>query len=312
MVKPQRVLQYPFFMDSMFVAFLMPQATALVNNPGAAPISSVYRILFYASLCAMMCWLGYGLKPHSQWLDKLDGIPNPKRLAYAGIALSAFGTLCFLLLCTISIQKTSAGTWTGPATILLLFSGCGLTGVTILLLHGMYYRQRKSLIIAALAFSPFLPAILESGRRQLTATFFITIALAIFFTYRIIPPRWLVLTLVIATVALIPIVGLMRGGFWDALFSGTLTVAEVQAVFDELQEGKILELRNAALLAEGAEITGLYGYGSGFWNSIVFQYVPGQWFGQQFKSSLYIVLPSFDLQELFNYTTSAGTTRVIT
>jgi hypothetical protein len=308
MLKPDRVLQYPFFMGAIFFAFLVPQATALLNNPGAAPLISVYRILIYGALCAIMCSIGYRFKPKEQWLAKLDGVINPKRLFYSGLFLAAFGTLCQLSLGVITIQTTSSGIWTGPATIIYLLASTIWPGISVLLLYGLYWRKPSSLILAALAASTILPAIIDSGRRQTTATLVILLCLGLFFTRRIIPPRFLVLLVIFITTFLILLFAQMRGGFWNSLFTGELVLEDFRNAYAGLQEGKILELRNAALITEYAELTGQYGYGTGFWNDIVFQYVPAQWFGRAFKDSLYLRLTRTNFQDLFYYQRPTGTT----
>lgn len=307
MLKPERVLQYPFFMGGIFVAFLVPQAIVIIRYPGPAPITSIYRILLYGALCAVMCVIGYSFNVKEEWLASIDGVVNPHKLLKVGFILAIFGTLCQLILGNIEIE-TRYGGWTGPATILAFLSGTIWFGFSIFLLHGLYWRRFYSIVLATLTFLVISPSIFDLGRRQITATTVIILGLALFFTRRILPPRWLVLVLILSTTFLIPVVGQMRGGFWGELFTGNLSFEDVRRPFERLQEGKTLELRNAALMAEQAVLTGRYGYGTGIWNSIVFQYVPAQWFGREFKESFYIRLVQPDFQNLFNYKRPTGTT----
>jgi len=307
-LEPDRILQYPFFMGAIFSVFLVPQAIALLNNPGVAPLSSVYRIFIYGALCAIMCSVGYRFKPKEQWLARLDGQVHPKRLFYSGLFLAIFGVLCQLALGVITIQTTASGTWTGPATIIYFFGGTIWPGISILLLHGLYWKKPNSLILAAFAISTIIPAIFDTGRRQPTAALLILICLGLFFTRRIIPPRLLVLLFVFITMFLILFIAQMRGEFWSSLFTGELMIEDFRNIYSGFHEGKILELRNAALITEHAEITGQYGYGRGFWDRIVFQYVPAQWFGRDFKSSLYLMSEQTNFQDLFAYKRPTGTT----
>src|SRR5437879_1106538 len=55
-----------------------------------------------------------------------------------------------------------------------------------------------------------------------------------------------------------------------------------------LNEESILELRNAAAMIESVKATGNYEYGAGYWNHLVFRYVPAQILGTRFKDSLRI------------------------
>jgi hypothetical protein len=310
LVKRDRVLQYPFFMGGIFLSFLVPQAIALSNNPGVVSPQAVDRILIYSCLCVAMCWLGYLFKPKLKWLTRMNVSINPKKLTQAAWALILFGRVCSLLVGQITIQTTGAGTWTGPATILLFFSQTSLIGAAILLIVALAYRYRPwvNLLGVGIALWPTLFAVIEYGRRQPTATVLIIIGLGLYFTRNITPPRWLVLGIIISSAFMIPLIAQLRGGFWDALFVGNLSINDFRLAFEDLLEGQILELRNAALIAEAASQTDQYGYGTGFWNSIVFQYVPGQLVGYDLKESFYINLTNFSLTDLFGYENPTGTT----
>jgi hypothetical protein len=55
-----------------------------------------------------------------------------------------------------------------------------------------------------------------------------------------------------------------------------------------LTEESTLELRNGAAIIEHTRATGEYEYGAGYWNHLVFRYVPAQILGAEFKNSLRI------------------------
>ncbi|NJO92983.1 MAG: hypothetical protein HC831_31500 [Chloroflexia bacterium] len=75
--------------------------------------------------------------------------------------------------------------------------------------------------------------------------------------------------------------------FLPLLFSGRFNEIDFSSGIDRiLLSGDVLELRNAAMIIEAVDRSGSFGYGSGFWNDIVFQYVPGQIVGYDFKKSL--------------------------
>lgn len=310
LVKKERILQYPFFMASIFFAFLVPQALALSLSPGSVPSHAVNRILLYSTLCLLMCWVGYKFPPK---LKRISAIAFPMRLCRVmklAWLFVVFGNACSLALNRITIQVTDTGTWTGPATILYFFSKASLVGGTILLLLALSYHYKARINLAGCAFAlyPTIVAIIYAGRRQPTATVCIILVLGVFFSRHISPPRWLVASIVISTAFLIPLLGALRGDFWQLLLSGNLAISDIRVPFHTLLQGEILELRNAALIAEASNSTGQYGYGTGFWNSIVFQFVPGQWLGYGFKESLYIKVTNYSLLELFNYKPHTGTT----
>src|SRR5260370_26697294 len=57
---------------------------------------------------------------------------------------------------------------------------------------------------------------------------------------------------------------------------------------DFLNQESVLELRNAAMLIEAARRSGDYEYGAGYWNHLVFRYVPAQILGESLKQRLMI------------------------
>lgn len=305
-LKRERVLEFPFFMGAIFTSFLAPQAISLVNFPGVVSPQSINRILIYGSLCVTMCWLGYLPKLH--FLPKQQYALSSRRLVRASVALSIFGTACFLMIGTVVPEPTSTQ-WSGPATILFFFSQATWISSTILLLLGLEKRKAIYLFLALIGLFPLVASVFEKGRRTETATLFIMLAVAIFFVHKIVPPRWLSLLTIFLVMALIPLFALMRGDVWDALFSRTLAFSDLKLALDNLLiKESILELRNAALTAEAVQGTEQFGFGSGFWNRVIFQYVPGQLVGYDFKNSLYIQWSNYSLEDLFRYVTPTGST----
>jgi hypothetical protein len=61
---------------------------------------------------------------------------------------------------------------------------------------------------------------------------------------------------------------------------------------------------------DAAVQTGQYGYGTDYWNSLVFRFVPAQLIGRDLKNALQLKLSKSkqDLKDLYNYTAHTGTT----
>ena len=155
-------------------------------------------------------------------------------------------------------------------------------------------------------------AILIFGRRQPTVTFLIIIGLSFFIVKRFILPRWLLVLSVTLPCFIIPVLGNLRGGFWDLLFSGDWQsiLSSSQQGLEQVTEGKILELRNAALMIDYSERLNKFGYGAGFWDSLVWQFVPGQIVGFGVKQSFQFNIGTNydDLLNLYGFTAHNGTT----
>ncbi|MEB3190934.1 MAG: hypothetical protein VKL42_11385, partial [Snowella sp.] len=126
LIRLERIYQFPFFMASVFLSFILPQAIAIVENPGIGVTNAaVERMLIYASLCVAMCWIGYQLSPNYKFFNGLNLEIDEDKLFHAGIVLLIIGQVCVFMLSRITIQTSAAagGNWTGPATILAFFGG---------------------------------------------------------------------------------------------------------------------------------------------------------------------------------------------
>ncbi|MEH1789736.1 MAG: hypothetical protein V7L23_30305 [Nostoc sp.] len=312
LIRLERIYQYPFFMASIFISFILPQAIALVNTSFSSLLSqaALERVLLYSCMCAAMCWVGYQFKPNRKWLAKLDISLDEGKLLQAGIVLLAIGYACIFLISRITIQIAANGSWTGPATILFFFMGVIYIALPIFLLNALKRPNFINITLTIIAALPILQIILM-GRRQTTVTFLAGIGLSLFLGRRYIPPRGLLVAGVISGAYLIPVIGQLRGKFWTLLFSGdwqTIFSASQQGL-ESVIEGDILELRNAAFMMDAAEKLDQYSYGTGLWDSIVFQFVPGQIVGFDVKASLQFHLGTLDkLQEIYAYKVHLGTT----
>lgn len=309
-IRVERIYQYPFFVGALFTSFILPQAFALIDNPGQVNKEALERVLFVSCLCAGACWLGYEIKPNKKWLALLNIGIDERKLFRAGIALMLMGWL-FNFLLARTIEQTDGVLKSGtPATIYYLFANVIYIAFAIFLLR--VFKHPSIINITCTVLSGWFP--LQQvliGRRQPTMTFIIIVGVSLFLIRRYIPPRWAVITAILMIGVLIPLLAEIRGEFWNLLFSGNWEKIQSlsQKAFATQQKGDILELRNAALLMDAVERTNMYGYGTGFWDSIVFQYIPGQLVGFEFKKSLQFHIFNPDLlKDLYGYSLPNGVT----
>jgi hypothetical protein len=307
--RPERAYQYPFIMGFIFIAFLVPQAFAMLQNPGGLPPGALERTFLYSSMCAAACWAGYQIQPRLKWVKALTFSLDSQRLQNAGIILSSIGYLFYYLLRNTIIQTTDVGTWTGIGTIYIFFFQVIYIAFAIFLIRLLQEPNVINFIGTIITSIPLIEVVMI-GRRQPTMTVAIIIGLSFYIGKRFIPPRWFFISLIISTLFLIPVVGDLRGEFWNILFSGDWNklLEVISNSFIDLLDGDILELRNAAFLMDAADRTNDFGLGSGYWNTFVFQYVPGQIVGFDFKNSLMFANQNFNLYDLYGYEAHAGTT----
>lgn len=311
MIRLERMYQYPFFMGATFVAFIVPQAFALSNNPGEVSDRALARVLLMACLCAAMCWIGYQFSPDSRLLAKLNVDIDERKLFKAGVALMIFGYICNFLISGTQIEKAANSNWTGAATIYLFFSKVIYIAFAIFIFQALKKPKTQTIIYVAISAYPILQSILTAGRRQPTITFLLIIGVSLWFVKRFTIPRFVILALAFLGMYLLPALGYLRGDFWGHIATNQwdIVISTSQETMDKLMQGEILELKNAALSMDASVNTGRYGYGTGYWDNVVFQYFPGQIFGHGLKNALQFNWGTKHyLKYLYNYNIHPGTT----
>jgi len=309
MLRPDRIYQYPFYMAAIFLSFMVPQAFALIENPGAAKLEAIDRVMLMCCLCSFMCWMGYQLKPNVGFLNKIDIPIDEHKLFKAGVVMTIF---CYLIrgayASAIRLASIGGGAWSGPVTILAFFYSVINIAFAICLIHAVKYPNFRNILVAIISSYPVLEFAFGGGRRQVIVSLILTIGLAFFYIRRYLPPRLLSLTAIVGSAYLIPLVGQERGVFWAKLFSLQFDQISWSKGLDYTLGGDILELRNAAILMDAAEYTGQYSFGTGYWDYFVFRFVPGQILGNDFKDSLLFNLIDRTKLESFDYSIPGGTT----
>ncbi len=311
LVNPSRVYQYPFFMSAIFVSFVLPQAFALIDNPDPLRSDGIERVMLMCCLCVAMCLVGYQFKPNEKFLEKLNIAIDENKLFQVGLVMSLFSFyLRFFVSNTIQVERSAeSGNLTGIATVLFFFTYVGYIGFAILLMHTLKYPKFINIVITFLSSLVLLTSII-GGRRQDTATIFLTIGLAFFFVRRYVPPRMLALGAVAAATILIPAYAASRSSRLGVFQLFTLSGDDYVKLFQEqVLSGKILELRNAAVIMDAADYKGQYGYGSSYWNFLIFRFIPAQFLGKDFKSSLQInLIDTRDFAGSYGYSIPIGST----
>ena len=98
-VRIERVYQFPFFMVSIFLSFILPQAIAIADSSDQLiSESAVNRVLLHSCLCVLMCLVGYQFLPNRrfvQYLHRINGFVDEGKLMQASIFLLVFGWICY-------------------------------------------------------------------------------------------------------------------------------------------------------------------------------------------------------------------------
>ena len=307
---PERIYQYPYFMAAVFAIFILPQAVSLLRFPGAAPDEAVQRVLLMTCLCLAGCLAAVGRLTQLPAFTWFSGRVDRHKLFHAGLVFTACGLLFSYVLAHTEVQTSEVGGWTGPATIYGFFQQLCYPGFAICLMLAV--RRPTLLSIAATLVSGIVPVqSILFGRREPAALFVLTIGLTWFFQRGLRPARWLVAsTLGLAMIA-IPATATYRRFHLQNDWESVRQIEFVENFKDFLDEGSVLELRNAAMLIEATRRSGDYEWGAGYWNHLVFRFVPAQILGEPFKESLMLRLPHEGLESelaAMDYVNPVGST----
>ncbi|MCY6493553.1 hypothetical protein [Leptolyngbya sp. GGD] len=295
-----RVYQYPFFMGGIFAAFLVPQALSLYLTKKLPSETALERVLLMSFLCATASFLSAWLPAPKKPIRLLQQSLSDKKLFQIGLILAAAGLIFSRWASGTEATVNNRGQLTGLRTILSTFTYLSLPGLSILLSLCLKCPTMSRLVATLFAALGPLQRVVFYGRREVIASLLLTVALTLFFHRGWKPPRSLVVGGVVFALLAIPLAGEYRrissSGDWSQLWNLD-PVGTLQA---DISNAKDLELEWAALQMDAAVKTGQYGYGVGYWNELVFRFIPGQLVGRDFKSSLMIETQSFNLKKLYD------------
>ena len=295
LLQPARMYQYPYFMAAAFAVFLFPQAVSLIRDPGIA-VDGVEPVLLMANLCLIMVYVS-SLFPTVRGVVKATTVElSETRLLQAGFALTVIGACA-----SIAVQRAAATyqgqLWTGQITIYDFFATLELPGAVIALTLALRRGGLVPWILTGIAFLPPLQTVLFAGRRETASYLLIAVGLTIYYRTRWTPPRVTIAAALVFAMLIIPAVGRYRD---ISAKEGGAALAKIDLLgnFGSFtKHSSVLELRNAAMLIEETEATSAYELGTGYWDEVVWRYVPAQLLGTDFKRSLMFHYNELDQQK---------------
>lgn len=285
-LKPELIFEYPYFIAAVFGVFIMPQAFSLARFPGGVSDEAVANVLLMSWLCLMAAVMGYVLKPSLALSHRLWRPINLNKLFHVGFFYTLVSFLFAYLMVGTEVQFNDRGGMTGIGTVYLFFIGLAYPGFAICSLVCFYRFTFIRLLLTLLAgVIPLVNVI--TVRREPTAALVLCVALGLYYSRRLVPPRVMVFGGLLFAALAIPAAGAFRNMLKEGRFSKEIGRFDmVQNFKDYFGRESILELRNAAAVIESTRRFDTYIYGAGYWNQVVFRYVPAQVFGSDLKNSL--------------------------
>jgi hypothetical protein len=285
LVRPRLIYEYPYFMAAAFTVFILPQAYALYrNNWGGIYGETTLLMCFFCLAC---CWLGYQRHPHPRLLEKLNVSVDPARFLVGGIVLVLIGSYFTYKFGTLS-DEDLVERGTGIQTIYLFFGGLVYPGFAICFYCALKQRWLIAWLAAIGAAVIPIQAAVFYGRREPTVLFILSFGLGIYFIKGKSAPRLAVFAAVIAGMLGIPATSEYRQRAQEDPLGALREIDFTQQFYESLEPDARSELKNATAIIAATQATGDYEFGAGYWDELVFRFVPAQFLGKDFKNSLMI------------------------
>lgn len=282
---PALIFQYPYFVAAVFAVFIMPQVVSLIRFPGRVSDDAVADVMLMSCLCFGAAVLGYRLSPSVSIFKKVVRPVHEGRMLHISIVFIAIGLTFDLLRANMVVQTTAQGGMTGLATVYLFFASLVYPGFAIALM--LYLKSPSGMRLFVAVAGGIIPMIsVFHGRREPAAMLGLTLLLGRYFARRVEPPRFVIFGALFFAMLAIPATGTYRSLFFTGQYEAISEINLIDNFSTYLNEESILELRNAAAVIESTKRFATYDFGRGYWNQIVFRFIPAQLFGREFKESL--------------------------
>lgn len=300
--KKGQFCNFPFWAGTIAMGWFFPQALGGYFYYSRFPENSFWEAMLFASLCSLFLWAGYtkGIQQKvlsRSWLStNFDG----NALYLAGMILCLFGFFFEWKLLNLPEEILSQSQWSGITVRYLFFAGAFKIGfLTIWLL---YLHQPKWFIPSMLLFLIpslillLMPVILH-GRRAEMMNMAAYIIIGLWFTRRISFPRWFVITGLLCGLLIINGIGMYR----NLLHNESIPLlkrlhqaitADYLTQVDKITQESGPEFINYIYFRQAIEDNLAFDFGLRHWNMFVFNYVPAQLVGKNFKNSLMMDLPN--------------------
>lgn len=284
-IRPRLIYEYPYFMAVAFTVFILPQAYALYRNEWGGIYGQT--TLLMCSLCLACCWVGYHRRPHPALLQKFNIPVDPSRFLHGGIALVLIGCY-FTYKFAMLPEEEVADMLTGIGTVYLFFGGLVYPGFAICFYCALKQKRILPWVAAAVATIVPLQAAFFYGRREPTVLFLLSLGLGLYFTKGKQAPRWAIITAILGATIAIPATSEYRSLAREDPLQAFKEIDFAEEFRESLDPDAISELKNATALIAATEASGNYEFGAGYWNRMIFRFVPAQFLGKEFKDSLMI------------------------
>ncbi len=310
----ERFFHYPALAAMLVAGYYLPQARALLDD-STIDQSAFALTLFIILVTLIAIEAGWqAAVSHRRNISSRDHVTNAKVIdvVFIGILLLAIvGIDANYKLRDLPEYLLRQTQWSGPPTIYAFFTRLNYMVFGISL--AAFFRSRRIgfLLLVAATTASFVDIIVFGGRREPLAFVFLAVVLSLFFAYRWLPPRIVLLSATVVGVLFVNSTGAYRAATgtanflfeplnWERFLDDLGRIRWVENVVNKAPP-EVYDLRNAVELIGGTRVPQDLGFGTAYWNRLVFGFVPAQLLGREFKEGL--MLERGDLRKSIEYYT---------
>lgn len=285
--RPGGIYEFPFLAGATFLGFLLPQLPGLATDP-YLPAIAFEKMVFFTILCAVAMGVGWtsGAKPINAGKWAFD----QQVLLWIAAGLSLIGAFFSYKIDQLPPEMTVLSSqWTGLPVAYLFFARVKIYGFAIAALCFARNPSRFAFTIILFNMMYILQNVVLHGRRADTSEFLLIVALSVWFARGKALPRTVAVIGIMVGTLFIHSVGDYRSlsSQNDLNTSTVLQISWVNNLLSLVKNGGA-EAKNAVVHIHHIDQYMEFDYGASNWNILVFNYVPAQLFGSEFKESLYI------------------------
>jgi hypothetical protein len=295
MQNPALIYHYPYMISFAFVVFILPQAVVIYSK-NIFSSDSMNRLFLMTVLCWAMSFIGwYSYKPKSLTFSRTFNRPyNENTLSIINGFFICVGIIFDIISNRIFKTEEFGGQATGIVTIYLFFRQLLFYGAGLSLSLWLKKRKNIDLFFTLIGVLYGLYIGILQGRRTQTLYTLIILGLPLFLYLKLKPSRLIIVFFMVLSLVIIPSMGQYR----QILDSSENTSTFFQRLFSEMDfkknlkefyvNAKSIELVNGGYVIDYTYRTSNYRMGTGYWNEIVFRFVPAQIVGKETKKSLMV------------------------
>ncbi len=286
LVRRGGIYEVPFLTGAMFMGFILPQLPALAADP-LQSASAVERMMLFSSACALMTGIGWlaGQRPLKRGLHL---VIDERRLLYLALFMSLAGAYFYF---EVSRLPRDIRLETMPSGILVAYSFMQRPLTYGFAIAMLCIARRPSPMAWSIALFDLMllgDRLLIGGRRGDSTEALLVVLIAFWFYRGWAAPRVLALIGMLLAAVSLNSTADYRSIVREKESMDWQQISKINVIdnFKAVLEAGGPETRNAVERMDIVARSEAFDYGLFHWNTIVFNFVPAQIFGEAFKKSL--------------------------